>query len=108
MLACYGAGAAGYAYHRDNDVQDGERANPRALTVICYLNPDWDAADDGGALKIYDDKHSKRPRLGRRGPVTVAPEAGTVVVFDAFHGHEVLPSNRRRFALTLWLFAEPR
>ena len=50
----------------------------------------------------------ERPRLGRRGPVTVAPEAGTVVVFDAFHGHEVLPSKRRRFALTLWLFAEPR
>ena len=33
--------------------------------------------------------------------------AGTAVVFDSFHGHEVLPSKRRRYALTLWLFHEP-
>ena len=37
----------------------------------------------------------------------VSPEAGTAVVFDSFHGHEVLPSKRRRYALTLWLFHEP-
>lgn len=41
------------------------------------------------------------------GALAVSPEAGTAVVFDSFHGHEVLPSKRRRYALTLWLFHEP-
>ena len=45
--------------------------------------------------------------LERRGALAVSPEAGTAVVFDSFHGHEVLPSKRRRYALTLWLFHEP-
>ena len=105
-LACYPAGAGGYGWHRDNEIVDATPLNPRALTVIVYLNPDWDD-DDGGALRFYDDKHSKRPKLGRRGALAVSPEAGTAVVFDSFHGHEVLPSKRRRYALTLWLFHEP-
>ena len=105
-LACYPAGAGGYGWHRDNEIVDATPLNPRALTVIVYLNPDWDD-DDGGALRFYDDKHSKRPKLGRRGALAVSPEAGTAGVFDSFHGHEVLPSKRRRYALTLWLFHEP-
>ena len=48
-----------------------------------------------------------RATLERRGALAVSPEAGTAVVFDSFHGREVLPSKRRRYALTLWLFHEP-
>lgn len=108
MLACYPRDCyIGYKWHRDNDVSDGSRSNPRALTVILYLNEDWDDARDGGALVVYDDKNSERPKVGRRPPLRIVPEAGRVVVFDSFYGHEVLPATRERFALTLWLFFEP-
>ena len=95
MLSCYGAGGR-YRYHRDNSKTDGVCANARALTCICYLNPDW-TAGDGGALRIYEAS-------GRS--VDVAPAAGRVVVFDSFLGHKVLEARRDRYALTFWVFAD--
>ena len=54
MLSCYGAGGR-YRKHTDNSRgADGVCGNARALTCICYLNLDW-AAEDGGALRIYDE-----------------------------------------------------
>ena len=75
---------------------DGVCGYARALTCICYLNPDW-AAEDGGALRIYDESG---------GIVEVSPAAGRVVVFDSFLEHEVLEARRDRYALTFWIFAE--
>ena len=96
MLSCYGAGGR-YRRHTDNSRgADGVCGNARALTCICYLNPDW-AAEDGGALCIYDE---------RGGTVEIVPTAGRVVVFDSFLGHEVLEARRDRYALTFWIFAE--
>jgi len=69
----------------------------RRISVILYLNTDWDEAD-GGALRIYlgDDGESE--------PHDVAPLGGRLVVFqsDRFH-HEVLPARAARFSLTGWL-----
>ena len=96
MLSCYGAGGR-YRKHTDNSRgADGVCGNARALTCICYLNPDW-AAEDGGALRIYDESG---------GIVEVSPAAGRVVVFDSFLEHEVLEARRDRYALTFWIFAE--
>ena len=96
MLSCYGAGGR-YRKHTDNSRgADGVCGNARALTCICYLNPDW-AAEDGGALRIYEKSG---------GTVDVTPAAGTVVVFDSFLEHEVLEARRDRYALTFWIFAE--
>ena len=97
MLSCYGAGGR-YRKHTDNSRgADGVCGNARALTCICYLNPDW-AAEDGGALRIYDESGGT--------VVEVAPAAGRVVVFDSFLEHEVLEARRDRYALTFWIFAE--
>ena len=97
MLSCYGAGGR-YRKHTDNSRNaDGVCGNARALTCICYLNPDW-AAEDGGALRIYDESGGT--------VVEVAPAAGRVVVFDSFLEHEVLEARRDRYALTFWIFAE--
>ena len=97
MLSCYGAGAR-YRKHTDNSRGvDGVCGNARALTCICYLNPDW-AAEDGGALRIYDESGDS---VG-----VVVPAAGRVVVFDSFLEHEVLEARRDRYALTFWVFAE--
>ena len=96
MLSCYGAGGR-YRKHTDNSRgADGVCGNARALTCICYLNPDW-AAEDGGALRIYDESGKT---------VQIAPAAGRVVVFDSFLEHEVLEARRDRYALTFWVFAE--
>ena len=96
MLSCYGAGGR-YRKHTDNSRgADGVCGNARALTCICYLNPDW-AAEDGGALRIYDESGKS---------VDATPVAGRVVVFDSFLEHEVLEARRDRYALTFWIFAE--
>ena len=97
MLSCYGAGGR-YRKHTDNSRgADGVCGNARALTCICYLNLDW-AAEDGGALRIYDESGGDT--------VEITPAAGRVVVFDSFLEHEVLEARRDRYALTFWIFAE--
>ena len=99
MLSCYGAGGR-YRKHTDNSRgADGVCGNARALTCICYLNLDW-AAEDGGALRIYDESGGDT--------VEITPAAGRVVVFDSFLEHEVLEARRDRYALTFWIFAERR
>ena len=105
MLACYDGEGAFYKPHMDSAGTD-----PRRLTAIVYLvPPDWDAAPhkDGGQLVYWlVDEGSEEPRGG--GPpakVTLDPKAGRLVLFQARTiMHEVLPTHRKRFALTLWYF----
>ena len=82
--------------HLDNQYKEATSSwfNYRVLTVILYLNEeDW-SPDDGGELqyKVGEDKFK------------VIPSGGTVVVFDSRKVlHEVLPTTRNRYAMTLWL-----
>jgi SM-20-related protein len=78
-----------YKRHKDQFQRDDHRK----LSVICYLNPGWNAAE-GGQLRMYLPE----------GPVDVLPEAGRFVCFrsDALE-HEVLPATRERFSLTGWM-----
>ena len=68
-------------------------------------NPDWDADEDGGLLRIFpgttalDEAPSDAAEV-----VEVAPVGGRLVIFDSFLWHEVLPArNKARFAVTLWI-----
>jgi SM-20-related protein len=71
--------------HRDQDT--------RVLTVVTYLNDNWDEAD-GGELCIY---------LKNQQRVIVTPRAGTFVCFfSADFEHEVFPAKRERASLTGW------
>lgn len=82
----------GAFYHRHLDrFRD---APHRTVSVILYLNPDWQASD-GGALRLYLDDGTSRDIL---------PRGGTFVVFlsDRFE-HEVLPATRERMSITGWL-----
>ena len=102
MLACYDGQGAFYKPHMDSMDTD-----PRRLTAIVYLvPPDWDAAPeadggqlvwwivgDGGEYVGQPERHTTDPREGR----LVLFRARTVM-------HEVLPTHRKRFALTLWYF----
>lgn len=71
----------------------------RQISVIAYLNEDWDESD-GGELRLFTDIEK-----GIDGPfLDVIPRAGTVVIFrSADFWHEVRPSKRERLSLTGWL-----
>merc|ERR1719239_522638 len=92
MVACYPGAGSHYVTHVDNPNRDG-----RCITAIYYLNKDWDITKDGGALKLYS-------KFGE-GPVAeVEPIFDRMMFFwsDRRNPHEVLPSNRDRYAVTVW------
>ena len=65
----------------------------RVLTVITYLNENWNK-EDGGELQLY---------LKNGNTLSVVPKAGTLVCFmSADFEHEVLPAKRERASLTGW------
>ncbi len=87
-FARYPAGA-GYGKHLDVFQQDSRRT----LSVICYLNEDWQA-ENGGQLRI-DLEHGDS--------VEVLPQGGTLVCFlSSRFPHEVLPATRPRLSITGW------
>uniref|UniRef100_A0A915L3M8 hypoxia-inducible factor-proline dioxygenase n=1 Tax=Romanomermis culicivorax TaxID=13658 RepID=A0A915L3M8_ROMCU len=92
MVACYPAGGTKYVKHVDNPNGDGRR-----ITAIYYLNQDW-KTDDGGILRLYPETALN--------PVDIEPLADRLVFFwsDARNPHEVLPSFKMRFAVTVWYF----
>ena len=87
--ARYDAGSF-YKRHLDQFQRDGDRK----ITVICYLNPNWQESD-GGQLRIYHEHDTFSDIL---------PLAGRLICFrsDALE-HEVLVANRLRRSLTGWL-----
>lgn len=78
-----------YKRHLDQFKKDDKRK----LSVICYLNKDWQESN-GGQLRIYAENTT----------VDVLPFAGRLVCFrsDVLE-HEVLPANRERLSLTGWI-----
>ena len=69
----------------------------RTVSVILYLNPDWQP-DDGGALRLYLPQPD-----GSEAHRDVLPQAGTLVTFLSDEiPHEVLPTGRERLSFTGW------
>ena len=91
--ACYPTGTF-YKRHLDRFRSDSRRK----LSVICYLNTDWQESD-GGQLALYlsDADGSERQ-------VMALPLGGRLVCFDSGQlEHEVFPATRERLSLTGWL-----
>ena len=89
--AAYPAGA-GYARHVDRFRGD----NRRVLSVVLYLNEQWDP-EDGGELCLYAGEDAKEPAA------RISPEGGTLICFLSEHvPHEVLPTRRVRWSLSGW------
>lgn len=74
MLACYPPGSQGYAYHVDNPDRDG-----RVLTAIYYLNPEWVASRDGGALRVFPRHRTQADWVRTLWPGSTAAEVGSWV-----------------------------
>ncbi|MFC7418269.1 2OG-Fe(II) oxygenase [Iodobacter arcticus] len=91
-LEChFAAYPIGSFYSRHLDQHRGEDA--RVITMVLYLNPEWEK-DDGGELRLYLDDASY---------LDILPEGGKLVVFlsNRFE-HEVSISKRERLSLTGW------
>lgn len=83
----------GASYQRHYDAFRGE--SNRVLSVVAYLNPNWQA-HQGGALSLYSNDQDE---LG----ITVLPELGTVVTFlSEEFPHEVHPSLDDRYSIAGW------
>ncbi|KAK3084096.1 hypothetical protein FSP39_008072 [Pinctada imbricata] len=92
MVACYPGNGTYYRRHVDNPNKDG-----RVITCILYLNKDWDVKD-GGLLRIFDENGDDYH--------DVAPLFNRLLFFwsDSRNPHEVQPSHRSRYAITVWYF----
>lgn len=78
-----------YKRHLDQFRKDDHRI----LSVICYLNENWQE-NDGGQLRLYPGDET----------LDVQPTAGTLVCFRSDQlEHEVLPARRERLSLTGWM-----
>jgi len=82
-----------YIRHVDNE--DG--LNGRLLTCTFYLNEGWDAARDGGELRVFDSDQTTIK-------ADISPTSNRLVVFfsDSTVPHEVRRSRRERRAITIW------
>lgn len=82
-----------YKRHLDQFRHDDHRK----LSIICYLNDDWQETD-GGQLRLY------LPEDGQEKIVDVLPEGGLLACFRSdLIEHEVLPATRHRYSVTGWL-----
>lgn len=71
--------------------------NERIITVILYLNSDWQPGD-GGELKLWTTSGEKAGAF-----VLIEPRMGTMVCFLAGDfWHEVLPAHKSRMSITGW------
>jgi SM-20-related protein len=78
-----------YKRHLDQFKKDDHRK----LSVICYLNNDWQA-EHGGDLRMYLPDET----------LDFLPIAGRLVCFRSDQiEHEVLPATRERLSLTGWI-----
>ncbi|GAB3707528.1 2OG-Fe(II) oxygenase [Spirosoma flavus] len=84
-----------YKRHLDQFRTDSRRK----LSVICYLNTDWQEAD-GGQLVLYLPANEERSEQ----PIIINPTGGRLVCFESARlEHEVLPAIRERLSITGWL-----
>jgi len=80
-------------YQRHVDAFQGEKN--RILSVVLYLNDDWQE-NDGGELILYKNEEDD---CG----VKVNPQLGTLVVFlSEEFPHEVLPAKKDRYSIAGW------
>ena len=82
-----------YKRHLDRFRDD----DARVVSVVCYLNSDWQA-HDGGQLRLWHDPDQADHYTD------IAPQAGRLVLFlSERYWHEVLPAQQPRWSITGWM-----
>lgn len=83
-----------YKRHLDQFRHDDHRR----LSVICYLNQDWQP-EHGGQLRMYLPQADGSEEI-----VDILPAGGKLACFRSdLIEHEVLPASRERYSLTGWM-----
>ncbi len=110
QLAYYPGDGKRYVRHRDafppdEQAPDGKKTkleSVRCLTVIYYLNAEWEPSQ-GGELRLFLGNGDGEERTW-----DVAPLLDRVVVFRSdVVEHEVLATHGPRYALTCWFYGRP-
>jgi SM-20-related protein len=84
--------------HYDKHLDQFQNRNNRMISVILYLNEQWQKGD-GGELEIFE-------KDGRS--LLIEPVAGRCVMFKSAEvPHAVMESCRNRYSLTGWLLYQP-
>ena len=122
QCACYPGRGTRYEVHSDVRVEEAGawKSNWRVWTAILYANEGW-RPENGGCLRLHantvtsaDGGNGTAPvAFGRRSASgsmaeqkDIEPLAGRLLIFDSLRLHEVMPSWRERFALTMWIWRE--
>ena len=99
QVACYPGEGARYIRHLDAFKGGADRR----LTVLYYINTEW-RKGDGGELRLYNVGKGEGEE-GKRGDIDIEPLADRLLVFQSrVVEHEVLPSHKIRFSVTMWLY----
>ena len=84
--------------HYDKHLDQFEHRNNRMVSVVIYLNENWQKGD-GGELQIFEEGEKS---------VLVEPISARCVMFkSAKVPHAVLQAHKSRFSLTGWLLYQP-
>lgn len=90
-FAIYEPGAW-YQRHLDTFRDDARRQ----LSVVIYLNDNWQPTD-GGELRLWADKKTLEPLAN------IAPQSGTLVCFLSRRiPHQVCIAHRERYSIAAW------
>ena len=80
----------GFTRHSDGSIHTDSKT--KIITVLLYLNQQWDA--DGGRLRLLRDGHNLDDFVAE-----VPPDGGTLLVFrradNSWHGHQPFSGPRR-------------
>lgn len=96
--AHYAAYEEGAFYSRHSDSFAG--AKNRLLSLVIYLNPDWQV-EQGGLLQLFENDAAVEPYM------CVAPEYGHAVIFLSEEvPHEVTPAQRKRYSIAAWFHCQ--
>ena len=99
--ACYAVYRSGGFYDRHLDSFEGARN--RVVSLVVYLNEDWQP-DDGGALVIWPEGADEEARPAAR----VIPERGGVVLMlSETVPHAVETTHATRYAIAAWWRVNP-
>lgn len=107
MFSLFPGNGSRFANHIDNTTSDG-----RMLTVVAYLNPNWNP-ENGGQLRVQlPQKYKETCTLDLTKDsdqsveyVDVFPECGRVILFYSSEvRHEVMPAYKDRHACTIWYY----
>ena len=94
-----------YKRHLDHTADDNGKELIRRISLLLYLNTDEWTEKDGGILRAYVKQLAK----GDKRVQDVIPAGGRLVLFDsATVEHEVLPTNKERWAIVGWFMMENR